>query len=78
MEVFILKKFIELIKRIHQERFSIVMNKIINEKIPVAFLSVAPFDQVSKIVKNLRNQNINITNLITITPPPRIFARLGI
>ena len=65
-----MKKFIELIRRIHQERFSVVMNKIVAEKIPVTFLSVAPLEQAVDIVKNLRKQNLNVTNLITSQAPP--------
>ena len=67
-----MKKFVELIKRVHQERFSVVMNRIVAEKIPVAFLSIAPIEQAIELVKNLRAQNLNIDNLITITPPPSI------
>ena len=76
-----MQKFIELIQRIHQERFSVVMNKIVGEKIPVAFLSVAPLEQAVEFVKNLRKQNLNITNLIALSqapPPGYALLRLGI
>jgi len=63
-----LKKFIELIQRVHQERYSAVINKIVAEKIPVAFLSVAPLENSFATVKNLRAQGLNITNLISTTP----------
>ena len=61
-----MKKFVELIQRVHQERFSIVMGKIIAEKIPVAFLSLAPIEQAVDIVNKLRTNNLNIKMLITI------------
>ena len=41
-----MKKFVELIKRVHQERYSVVINKILAEKIPVAFLSIAPLENL--------------------------------
>lgn len=65
-----MKKFVELIRRVHQERFSVVMNRIVAEKIPVAFLSIAPIEQAIELVKNLRAQNLNIDTLITTPPPP--------
>lgn len=70
MEVLRLKKFIELIQRVHQERYSVVIQRIAKEKIPVAFLSVNPVQNAIEIVKNLRSQGLNITNLISPTPPP--------
>ncbi len=68
-----MKKFVELIQRVHKERFSVVMNKIAAEKIPVAFLSLAPINDAIQIVNNLRGQGANVTTLITIDPntPPR-------
>lgn len=64
-----MKKFVELIQRIHQERFSVVMNKIITEKIPIAFLTIIPNTNSVEIVKELRNQGLNIQKLIVNTPP---------
>ena len=64
-----MKKFVELIERAHKERFSVVMNKIVAEKIPVAFLSIAPIEQAIEIVKNLRKQQLNIKELVTVNPP---------
>ena len=61
-----MKNFVELIQRVHQERFSVVMSKIINEKIPAAFLSLAPIEQAVDIVNKLRTNNLNIKMLITI------------
>ncbi len=62
-----MKKFVELIQRAYQERYSVVINKILKEKIPVAFLSINP--NAVSMVKNLRSQGLNITNCITVTPP---------
>ena len=69
-----MEKFIELIEKIHKERFDVVMNEIVAKKIPVAFLSVSPLENAVETVKNLRRQNLNITNLITLSnPPPQIY-----
>ncbi len=65
-----MKKFVELIQRIHKERYSVVLNKIVAEKIPVAFLSVASLENAIDIAKNLRAQGLNITTLVTISTPP--------
>ena len=71
-----MKNFVKLIQQVHEERFSVVMDKITALKIPVAFLSTAPIDQAVDLVKNLRNQGMNITNLLVndTTPPPVNFA----
>lgn len=73
-----MKKFVELIKRVHQERYSVVINKILAEKIPVAFLSIAPLENAVATVKNLRAQGMNVTNLITVAPPPPIFRLISV
>lgn len=65
-----MKKFVELIQRVHQERFSVVINKIITEKIPVAFLSLAPIEQAIGIADQILSQGVNISNLITLSTPP--------
>ena len=65
-----MKKFVELIQRVHQERFSVVMNKIAAEKIPVAFLSLSPINNAIEMVNHLRGQGANINMLITIDPAP--------
>ena len=69
-----MKKFVELIQRVHQERFSIVIGKIIAEKIPVAFLSLAPIENVADKIKNLVKDGINVTDLITGTSAPPLAA----
>ena len=74
-----MKKFVKLIEDVHKERFNAVMNNLISKKIPVAFLSVGNFEIAIENVKNLRAQNLNITNLITLSnaPPPGYVHRLG-
>ena len=67
-----MKKFVELIKRMHNERYSVVLNKVVAEKIPVAFLTILPIDQAIEKVKDLRARNLNIDNLITFSHPPAI------
>ncbi len=61
-----MKNFVKLIKQVHAERFSVVANKIVTRKIPVAFLSVAPIAQVVEITKNIRAQGLNVMQLITV------------
>jgi len=65
-----LKNFVKLIKQAHEERFSVIMNKIVTKKIPVAFLSVAPTAQAVAIVQNLRRQGLNVTNLFVVDNNP--------
>ncbi|MBR5913565.1 MAG: FkbM family methyltransferase [Selenomonadaceae bacterium] len=61
-----MKKFVELIQRVHKERFSVVMNKIAAEQIPIAFLSLEPVADAIQIVNNLRENGANVTTLITL------------
>ena len=70
-----MKKFVELIQRVHKERFSVVMNKIVREKIPVAFFSLLPIKDAIKTVEQINRQGININALITLdaTPPRQIW-----
>ena len=70
-----MKKFVELVKRMHSERYSVTINKIISEKIPLAFLTIAPVENVLSVIKDLRNQGLFVNNLITLQnpiPPPWI------
>ncbi len=57
-----MKKFVELIQRLHKERYSVVIDKIVAEKIPVAFLSVNSLQYAINVANNLRSQGMNITN----------------
>ena len=66
-----MKNFVKLIKQVHAERFSVVANRIVTRKIPVAFLSVAPIAQAVEITKNIRAQGLNVMQLITVDNPPR-------
>jgi len=74
-----LKNFVKLIEDVHKERFNAVINNLIAKKIPAAFLSVGNFEMAVENVKNLRAQNLNVTNLITLSnaPPPGYGRRLG-
>ncbi|MBQ7630004.1 MAG: hypothetical protein IJS81_07300 [Selenomonadaceae bacterium] len=65
-----MEKFVELIQRVHKERFSVVRNKILAEKIPVAFLSLAPIETALDKVNRFIKDGINITDLITGGSPP--------
>ena len=67
-----MKNFVKLIKQVYEERHSVVLKKILDEKIPVAYLTLAPTTQAVDTVKNFRVQGLNITNLVVIdsTPPP--------
>ena len=47
-----MKNFVKLIQQIHEERFSVVMNKLVTKKIPVVFLSIAPIAQATELAKN--------------------------
>ena len=67
-----MKKFVELIERIHKERFSVVMSKIVTEKIPVAFLSLSPIENVIDKIYRLIEEGVNITNLITGSSIPNL------
>ena len=66
-----MKNFIKLIKQLHEERCSVVLDKIFKEKIPVAFLSIAPIAQAVDIAKSFRAQGLNISTLFVVdnTPP---------
>ena len=67
-----MKNFIQLIRQAHKEKFSKVLSKALAEKIPVAFISVAPINQAVKDAKNYRAQDLNITKLFVTdnNPPP--------
>lgn len=67
-----MKNFVKLIQQVHEERFSVVMNRIVKQQIPVAFLSTAPTAKAVETVKNLRARGLNTALLIVVdnTPPP--------
>ena len=72
-----MKNFVKLIQRIYQERYSVVINKIVAEKIPVAYLSVYSLQNAILQVESLRSQGLNIKHLITnATPPPEMASQL--
>ena len=61
-----MKNFVKLIQRIHEERYSIVLEKILRKNISVAFFSFVPTAQVIATVNDFRAQGLNITNLIVL------------
>lgn len=63
-----MKNFIKLVETAHKERFKVVANRLIDEKIPVAFLSVSSFENAVAMVRENKKW-FNITNLITTAPP---------
>lgn len=58
-----MKNFVKLIKQAHEERYSAVMGKILQENLPVAFMSLASTAQAVETVKNFRAQGLNIIAL---------------
>ena len=67
-----MKNFVKLIKQAHEEKFSVVLDKILRNKIPVAFLSVAPLAQAVETAKNFRAQGLNIKTLVTTDKPQSV------
>lgn len=61
-----MKKFTELVTRIYKENFSVILNKMIAEKIPLAFFSVAPIESAITQVEKIKGQGLNIATLVTI------------
>lgn len=59
-----MKKFFEMVTKIYQERYLAVLDNLTGGKIPVSFLSLAKFEDAVEIVKNLREQDLNVTSLI--------------
>lgn len=49
-----MNNFVKLIQQVHEERFSVTLNKISSRKIPVALLSIAPIARAIEITENLR------------------------
>ena len=67
-----MKNFVKPIRQAHEEKFSAVLDKILQKKIPVAFLSVAPIAQAVETVKNFRAQGLNIANLVVTDNPQSV------
>ena len=59
-----MKNFFDTLDRMNKERYLITIDKIIREKVQVAFLSDNAVDVATETVKNFRKQNLNITILI--------------
>lgn len=66
-----MKNFVKLIKQVHEERFSVILSKILLKKIPVTFFLTEPVAQAVEIVKKFSTQGFDITTLLVIdsTPP---------
>ena len=60
-----MKNFVRLIEQVHAQRYMKVLKKIVTEKIPVAFLSTLKISDAVNIVKEFREQGLNIILLIT-------------
>ena len=71
-----MKNFVKLVQQAHEERYSVALTKMLNKKIPVAFLSLASLNQAVETVKDFRAQGLNITNLLTIDDSP--FDRMNL
>lgn len=56
----------------HAEHFMKIFSKILDEKIPVAFLSAAPILQAVENAKELRDQGLNVTNLVVVDATPSV------
>lgn len=65
-----MKNFVKLIQQVHEERFSVVLSKIMTKKIPVAFISLAPVNQAVETVESFREQALNIANLFVLDSAP--------
>lgn len=59
--------FVELVQQMYSERFQTVLGKIVQEKIPVAFLAMDPKEVAMEFIAIFRKNGFNITTLIT--PP---------
>lgn len=67
-----MKNFIKLIKQVHEENYPAFTKRMVEKKIPVAFLHRSPITSAVATVKSFREKGWNITNLITTdSTPPR-------
>ena len=64
-----MKNFVKLIKRVHEERYMKVLDNIVTNQIPVAFMSTLKISEAVDIVKDFRAQGLNINLLITTETP---------
>ncbi|MBR4152926.1 MAG: FkbM family methyltransferase [Selenomonadaceae bacterium] len=65
-----MKNFVKLIQQVHEERYLKVKNNLINENIPVTFLSLDNTTKSTEIVKKFRTQNWNIKTLVVASDIP--------
>ena len=59
-----MNSFTELVEKIFNERFPYVIDKILANKIPVAFLSAEPTQTAVDVAKKFRSEGLNITHVI--------------
>ena len=66
-----MKNFVKLIKEVHEKRLSVVKKKLIDQKIPVATISINP--TAVEETKAFRAQGFNVTTHLVINNPPPNF-----
>lgn len=69
-----MKNFVKLIKEVHEKRLSVVKKKLIDQKIPVATISINP--TAVEEIKDFRAQGFNVTTHLTVNTPPRTFRQI--
>lgn len=69
-----MRKFVELIRNVSKEQYTCVVEGLIANKNPVAFLSLEPINGAIQTVSQIRARGINVSTLITTdkTPPPDV------
>ena len=67
-----MNSFTGLVEKSFNERFYSVVDKIIANKIPVAFLSAESTETAVKMTNKLRSEGLNIMSLVVCQPPPQI------
>lgn len=70
-----MKSFTELVEKVFNERFDTVVDKIVADKTPIAFLSVDPEDKFKGLLDTLREDGFNIISIVSV-PPPRCLRLL--
>ena len=65
-----MKNFVKLIQQAYKEYFPTTVQKLVDNKIPFAFLSRNPTDKIIAAMNDLRAHKLNISSLIIISPPP--------
>ncbi len=71
-----MKRFVNLIERMYNERYSVVTQKILSEKIPIAIFSLAAPEVATKQIENFQSQGANVSVLLTSAPPLWTFPKM--